>query len=175
MTTENPAGNPADTTSVTVGRRSGPGNGVAGLTVLYDSQCPVCRRARQWVSGQATHLPIGFVAAGSDDARRLFPTLDHGATLRDITVVDDRGGVYRGERAWIMVLWAVVSTRGFALDVARGRKGRLFRGVVGAAETARRITANTVTPPPPAVPPPPFDGWNAPGAFACDGSVQCSK
>lgn len=133
------------------------------LTVLYDSQCPVCRRARSWVAGQATFVRIEFVAAGSATALQRFPHLDHGATLSDITVLDDEGRFYTGDRAWIMVLWAVASTRSLAADVAAGRKRRMFASVKGATELARKVTASAPTPPAPAVPPPPFDGWNAPG------------
>ncbi len=142
---------------------------VLRLTVLYDSQCQVCRRARSWVLGQATYVPVTFVAAGSVEAQQRFPHLDHGATLQDITVLDDQGRFYRGDRAWIMVLWAVASTRSLALDVAQGRRRRAFASVKGAAEMARRVTAAAPTPPAPPVPPPPFDGWNAPGV---DGMVQ---
>ena len=136
---------------------------VVALTVLYDSQCPVCRRARSWVAGQATLVRVEFVAAGSPDALQRFPHLDHGATLQDITVLDDGGRLYRGDRAWIMVLWAVASTRPLALDVASGRKRRMFRSIKGATELARKVTASAPMPPAPLVPPPPFVGWNAPG------------
>ncbi|MFK7918700.1 MAG: DCC1-like thiol-disulfide oxidoreductase family protein [Ilumatobacter sp.] len=143
---------------------------VRHLTVLYDSQCSVCRRARSWVDGQLTLVPLSFVPAGSNEAAARFPHLDHGSTLRDITVLDDEGRFYQGDRAWIMVLWAVASTRALALDVATGRKQRLFGSVKGAAELARKVTAGAATPPPPLVPPLPFAGWNAPGADAQDAS-----
>ena len=145
-------------------------NVVDVLTVLYDSQCPVCRRARSWVAGQVTLVPIEFVAAGSPAAQERFPHLDHGSTLSDITVLDDEGRFYRGDTAWIMVLWAVASTRLLAIDVAQGRKRRVFRSIKGAAELARGITASAPTPPAPAVPPPPFGGWNAPGDNGTVGS-----
>jgi len=142
---------------------------IATLTVLFDSQCPVCRRVRGWVASQAPLVPIEFVAAGSEAAVQRFPHLDHGATLRDITVLDDRGRFYRGDRAWIMVLWAVASTRAMAIDVAGGRKRRMFGLIKGAADLARRITTAVPTPPAPPVPPPPIRGWNAPGE---DGMVH---
>lgn len=142
---------------------------VEALTVLFDSQCPVCRRARAWVTAQRTLVPVEFVAAGSTEAQARFPHLDHGSTLRDITVVDDEGRLYRGDRAWIMVLWAVASTRALAVDVAHGRKRRLFGSIKSGTELARKVTATAPTPSAPPVPPPPFDGWNAPGV---DGAVH---
>lgn len=149
---------------------------VEALTVLYDSQCPVCRRARGWVASQVTVVPIEFVAAGSDAALHRFPHLDHGATLQDITVLDDAGRFYRGDRAWIMVMWAVASTRALSIDVASGRKRRMFRSIKGATELARKVTASSSTPAAPPVPPPPFDGWNAPGSDGMDhkrGAASC--
>ena len=123
------------------------------LTVLYDEACPVCRRARRWVERQRTYVPVAFVPAGGAEARRRFPALDHAATRRDITVVADDGATYRDEAAWIVVLWAVASTRQLANDVAMGRKRRLFGGLMGATEWARRLSAKEVDPGGPWPPP----------------------
>ncbi len=101
------------------------------LTVLYDEACPVCRRARQWVEGQRTYVPVDFVPAGGDEARRRFPALDHAATRREITVVGDDGATYRDESAWIVVLWAVASTRQLANDVAIGPQAPVVRRLQG--------------------------------------------
>jgi predicted DCC family thiol-disulfide oxidoreductase YuxK len=78
-----------------------------GLTVLYDQDCELCRRARSWLGQQAALVPLEFVPAGSPAAKSLFPALDHPSTLRDLTVVGDRGEVYRGAKAWLMCLWAL--------------------------------------------------------------------
>lgn len=76
------------------------------LTVLYDADCSLCRSARAWLERQPVHVPLRFVPAGSAHAVRLFPALDQRQALRDITVVDDRGKVYRGAKAWVVCLWA---------------------------------------------------------------------
>lgn len=111
------------------------------ITVLYDANCPMCRRARRWVERQRQLIPVNFVAAGSQRARHRFPELDVGSTLADITVVTDRGAVLRGDRAWITVLWAVARTRPTAVKLARGHGRRTFRSVRGATETVRRLSA----------------------------------
>ena len=92
-------------------RRGMPGE----LTVLYDASCRVCRSARDWLNGQPKYVSLRFVAAGSPRAKRLFPTLDHEATLRDITVIDNVGNVYRGAKAWVMCLWATREHRARAI------------------------------------------------------------
>jgi predicted DCC family thiol-disulfide oxidoreductase YuxK len=86
-----------------------------GLTVLFDQDCALCRRARTWLGRQAALLPLDFVPAGSLVAQRLFPSLDHTATLREITVISDRGEVYRGAKAWLMCLWALRDYREMAI------------------------------------------------------------
>ncbi len=117
------------------------------LTILYDSQCELCRRARAWLEGQQQFVPLRFVAAGQEEARRLFPELDRQATAVELTVVADSGAVYRGEKAWILCLWALRQYRQVALRlgspgalwaarqfverVSRGRRGILRSGGVG--------------------------------------------
>ena len=88
------------------------------LTVLYDAHCRVCRSARDWLRDQPTFVRLRLVAAGSDAAKRLYPSLDHGATLRDITVIDDAGRIYTGAKAWVMCLWATREHRARALSLA---------------------------------------------------------
>lgn len=112
------------------------------LTVLYDAHCPVCRRARRWVESHRQLVPVRFVPAGSELARRRFPDLDVGSTLVDVTVVTDEGAVLRGDRAWIAVLWAVARTRAFAFDLARGRGTSRLRSIKGATELVRRLSSS---------------------------------
>lgn len=116
-----------------------PGAGPArGYTVLYDPDCPVCRRARRWAEEQHQLVPLHFLPAGSAAARNRFPDLDHATTLTDITTIGHDGGVRRGKHAWIIVLWAIAGTRTLANDLAAGRKQRAFSTVVGATEMIRK-------------------------------------
>lgn len=139
-----------------------------GVTVLYDADCPVCRRARRWVERHRQLVPVRFVPAGSRAATSRFPHLDVGGTLVDVTVVTDEGAVLRGDRAWITVLWAVARTRTTAVHLARGRNRRIFGHVKGATETIRRLSADRRADDGPATP------WPSPsttgGSQAC---VNC--
>jgi hypothetical protein len=88
------------------------------LTVLYDAQCGLCRRFKDWLAaqrpgpnGKGGVVRLRFVAAGSADARALYPGLDHAATLREVTVVADDGSVYVGDG------------RGSCVSGARGSTG----------------------------------------------------
>jgi predicted DCC family thiol-disulfide oxidoreductase YuxK len=133
----------------------------SGLTVLYDADCPVCRRARRWVERHRQLVPVQFVPAASDLAMRRFPGLDVGSTLVDVTVIADTGAVLRGDRAWITVLWAVARTRSLAFDLANGRRTRMFRRFKGATEAVRRLAGTTDSS---ALPAPRVGPWPAPDA-----------
>lgn len=88
------------------------------LTVLFDDQCALCRRVRRWLDGQPKSFELRFVAIGSPRARLLFPQLDVAEALRDITVIDHRGRVFRGAKAWLMCLWALPAYRSMALQLS---------------------------------------------------------
>jgi len=114
------------------------------LVVLYDEQCGLCRRFKEWLAaqrpasnGQGGVVRLGFVAAGSADARRLYPALDHEATLREVTVVADDGAVYVGDRAWIVCLWATWEHRHTAVRLASPAMRPVARAMVQAAAGLR--------------------------------------
>ncbi|MDW4908468.1 DCC1-like thiol-disulfide oxidoreductase family protein [Streptomyces sp. ADMS] len=106
---------------------------VRRLTVLYDAGCALCTFVRGWLVRQSQLVPLDLVPAGSEQARGLFPGLDHAATLDDITVVGDGGQVYRGTGAWVVVLWALREYRPLARRFATPAGARLAKGAVLAA------------------------------------------
>ncbi|MDT9688758.1 DCC1-like thiol-disulfide oxidoreductase family protein [Streptomyces sp. P9(2023)] len=81
------------------------------LTVLYDADCPLCVHLRAWLLRQRQLVPLDLVPAASQEAVRRFPGLDHASTLKEITVIGDRGQVYRATSAWIVCLWALAEHR----------------------------------------------------------------
>ncbi|MFE9767079.1 thiol-disulfide oxidoreductase DCC family protein [Streptomyces sp. NPDC005808] len=106
---------------------------VLGLTVLYDAQCSLCSFVRDWLRKQSQLVPLRFVPAGSDEARSAFPSLDHRATLEEITVVGDGGQVYQGPAAWVVCLWALREQRALAHRLSTPAGARLARGAMLAA------------------------------------------
>ena len=85
------------------------------LSVLYDARCNLCRGIRSWLESQPTYVELRFVPAGSAEARRRFPQLDHAGTTQEITVISDEGGVYTGANAWLICLWALQDYRAWSL------------------------------------------------------------
>ncbi|WP_329116908.1 thiol-disulfide oxidoreductase DCC family protein [Streptomyces sp. NBC_01353] len=91
-----------------IGRPTTP---VHRLTVLYDADCSLCVHLRHWLLRQRQLVPLDLVPAASQEARRRFPALDHDSTLKEITVIGDRGQIYRAASAWIVCLWALADHR----------------------------------------------------------------
>jgi predicted DCC family thiol-disulfide oxidoreductase YuxK len=118
---------------------------VRGLTVLYDARCTLCVFVREWLGRQRQLVPLDFVPAGSDEARRRFPALDHRATLAEITVVGDAGQVYRGSAAWVVCLWALREHRPLAHRLSTPTGARLARGAVLAAAKWRGVEQGSGT------------------------------
>lgn len=123
------------------------GTPVRTLTVLYDAQCSLCLHLRNWLLRQRHLVPLDMVPAGSDEARRRYPRLNHARTLREITVIGDLGQIFAGPAAWIVCLWALAEHRPKAHWLATPAGLPFVRGTMLAAAKYRQSTgAATATP-----------------------------
>jgi len=113
------------------------------LTVLYDAGCPLCSRFRDWLACQPLLVPLDLVAAGSAEARRRFPTLDHARTLAEITVVAYDGRIWSREHAWVVALWATVAHRSLSLTLSGPAGLPLARMAAATAAGLRSLTTST--------------------------------
>ncbi|MEU6591273.1 DCC1-like thiol-disulfide oxidoreductase family protein [Streptomyces sp. NPDC046881] len=127
------------TSVTTTDGRGAAGAPVRALTVLYDAECVLCTHLRGWLARQPQLVPLELLPAGSAAARARFPGLDHSGSLEEVTVVGDAGQVYRGSRAWIVVLWALREHRPLAHRLATPAGARLARGAVLAAAKWRDV------------------------------------
>ena len=100
------------------------------LTVLYDARCNLCRGIRSWLEAQPAYVALEFVPAGSREARRRFPELDHAVTTEELTVISDEGAVYVEANAWVMCLWALRDYRAWSLRLSTPDMLPLARRVV---------------------------------------------
>jgi len=112
------------------------------LTVLYDADCPLCRRFREWLVAQPVLVPVECLPAGSAAAHQRFPGLDHDRTLEEITVIADDGAVWTHEQAWVMCLWVTARHRALAERLAAPAWLPLAKA---AAQTAAGIRSRTRT------------------------------
>ncbi|KOX07068.1 thiol-disulfide oxidoreductase DCC family protein [Streptomyces sp. NRRL B-3648] len=121
------------TSVTTTDGRGAAGAPVRALTVLYDAERVLCTHLRGWLARQPQLVPLELLPAGSAAARARFPGLDHSSGLEEVTVVGDSGQVYRGSRAWIVVLWALREHRPLAHKLATPAGAGLARGAALAA------------------------------------------
>src|SRR5438034_5948873 len=88
------------------------------LYVLFDAQCELCVRCRNWLMKQAAFVPLVFIALQSDEARQRFPEIEKLRPNEQLLVISDDGSVYRGANAWIMCLWVLENYREHAQRLA---------------------------------------------------------
>jgi predicted DCC family thiol-disulfide oxidoreductase YuxK len=83
---------------------------VNSLTIIYDAECGLCTRTKEWMRQQAHLVPLSFVAGGSTEARSRFPELN----ASELAVVANTGEVWLRDHAWIVCLWALHGYRELA-------------------------------------------------------------
>ena len=91
------------------------------LYVFYDATCGLCTRLRNWCERQPAYVELRFIAAGSPDAHRLLPADLAKASREDLIVLSSEGGVYQGEGAWLMCLWALKGYRQLSIRLSDPR------------------------------------------------------
>ncbi|MCZ0203870.1 DUF393 domain-containing protein [Streptomyces sp. UMAF16] len=121
------------TPTTTAPERDPAGVPVRGLTVLYDDRTAVGLHLCAWLARRPRLVPLELLPAGSAAAHARFPGLGPGDPLHEITVVGDSGQVYRGSRAWIVLLWALREHRPLAHRLADPAGAKEARGAVLAA------------------------------------------
>ncbi len=96
------------------------------LTVLFDQDCRLCEAVVRRLREQDTYIELEFISSGAPRAARMFPEIVSTVPLSEVVAIADGGEVYRGDAAWLMVLWAMKRTRAMSLTLAQP----LYRGLV---------------------------------------------
>lgn len=107
------------------------------LAVLYDAHCGICSKLRGWLVQQPTYLPLHLVPLHSPDLALKFPGVMAFAPEEKLVVIADDGSVWRGDGAWITLLWALRSGREHALRLASPKLRPLARKLVTAVSENR--------------------------------------
>ena len=88
------------------------------LYVLFDAECALCRRCRDWLERQPAYLALRFLPLGSEEVACRFPGIERFQPREQLVVVSDEGEVYQGSHAWIMCLYATREYRPWAQRLA---------------------------------------------------------
>jgi predicted DCC family thiol-disulfide oxidoreductase YuxK len=88
------------------------------LYVLYDAECALCRRCREWLEGEAAWVRLEFISFQEALKDKRFEDLAVLRPDREMVVVADTGEVWQGMSAWVMCLWAVREYRSVAAVLA---------------------------------------------------------
>ncbi|GAC1581510.1 MAG: hypothetical protein NVS3B20_26740 [Polyangiales bacterium] len=75
------------------------------LTVVYDRECPICVRCRDWLIVQASYVELEFIASGSATAKWRYGSVPW--VGEELVVVSDEGDVWAGASAFLVALWAL--------------------------------------------------------------------
>jgi predicted DCC family thiol-disulfide oxidoreductase YuxK len=116
------------------------------LYVLYDPRCELCCRLKSWILVQRSWIGLALVEQGSEKAKRLFPELEQIATKEDLAVISDEGAVYLNDRAWIMVLYAMVEYREWASRLTHPLLMPLARQAFAALSKNRYFISSMLSP-----------------------------
>lgn len=107
------------------------------LTILFDPSCNFCRRCVEWLREQPAHLELEFLPGDSDLASSRFPELDPTRLKTELTVVDDMGGVYLGDDAYLICLYALQEYRGWSIRLSSPINRPFVRTALGAVTRHR--------------------------------------
>ena len=89
------------------------------LFVFYDGECGLCAKARAHLAGLAQLVPLVFVPYQDVRLHTVFPALARLDPDRQVIAMSDTGDIYRGDSAWITILWALRDYRRWAIRLAR--------------------------------------------------------
>lgn len=117
------------------------------LTALSGPVWPIGPRLRDRLRRTRAYLPIDVLEPGSAAARARFGTPPPAAADGGLVVVSDDRRVWLGDRAWLMLLWALVPTRAWANRLAALRRGADARRLLDAWGHAYRPRVRTLLDP----------------------------
>jgi predicted DCC family thiol-disulfide oxidoreductase YuxK len=86
--------------------------------VLFDAECALCVRCRQWLARQPALIALDFIPLQTADLSRRFPGIEAYDPFEQLLVISDTGAVYRGANAWIMCLYTLRDYREWSQRLA---------------------------------------------------------
>ena len=112
------------------------------LFVFYDGECGLCSKARTHLAGMAQHVPLIFVSYQDLRLQAVFPEVELLDPDQQVIAMSDTGDIYRGDSAWITILWALRDYRRWAFLLARSAWRHQAKAAVHYLSlTRRRLSA----------------------------------
>ena len=111
------------------------------IYVLFDAECGLCRRCREWIQAQPAYFEFVFISYQDTEIENLFPGIRSLSPEKQLLVVSDEGAIYQGPRAWIMCLYGLIDYREWALRLAQPAVMPFAKYVVtGISANRRRLS-----------------------------------
>lgn len=107
------------------------------LTILHDTGCAFCRRCVAWLKTQPKYLELEFLAVDSPLVANRYPGLKTELLKKELTVVDDEGGVYYAENAYVICLYALRTYREWSVRLSNPAARPLVRRAMHAVTEHR--------------------------------------
>jgi predicted DCC family thiol-disulfide oxidoreductase YuxK len=126
------------------------------LAVIYDDRCGLCSRMRTWLVRQKAFVTLRPVPLHAPGLENRFPGIDAFKPAEQLVVVSDEGVVWRGDRAWIMLLWALRDGREMAQRLSSPSLRPLARKIVETVSSNRLRLSRWLRLPPETPGPPPL-------------------
>lgn len=112
------------------------------LTILYDAECGLCHTAKKWLEGQESYFPLELLPLQSPAVDRRWPGLREWEPEKKIVAIDEEGGLYQGDTAWITILYALRGFRELALVLANPSLQGLVKQVVELISENRLVVSD---------------------------------
>lgn len=107
------------------------------LTLFYDAGCGVCSAFKKWLERQPAWIDLRFVPLQEAAAHPLAKCVQDLDLERELHVIADTGELYRGDRAWIMCLYALKAYRPLSRRLAHPALRPLARNICAAVSANR--------------------------------------
>lgn len=101
------------------------------LYILYDAKCGLCRKVRIWLDRQPAYVKLRFQPLQSAELEERFPGIAKFSPEEQLVVISDKGSLWRGESAWIVILWALREYREWSQRLATPTLRPFARKVCG--------------------------------------------
>lgn len=101
------------------------------LTVYFDGQCSLCVRIRNWLETEPQIVALRFVDRNQRSGQADPDLFQPASSADDLIVVSDDGRVWRGDDAWLMVLYALDSYRSWSYRLSDPEYRPLLGRLIG--------------------------------------------